>query len=370
MKTKINYPFIYFLIEENIVLVYQIQTMEYVSGADLIESGNMVSYDVESEEDFASFIHTERTPVEGRSLFMNHRDLDKMAGEVNEHIQRVRQKTKSENQSGTFHLVTSEAAAGSLRAGLARPKAVIGFPEAFSIGPLWKLPEQAGLDFRSEWLFDNINFVEEATEYERKFKNALLQIYDISPDVPIYIWFGNNAEEQTGLCFYLWFLRDKPNEIFLMNTTELYEKYIAADGGSAYFHTGMLDSKILKQFFGNEQKIPPLSEEKRISFHEEWTALSETKDVLRIWRNGQIQAVPEDQYDSLIIEKLEERHQTQANKNFILTAQLIGEIVAERDEFVDYFYLEYRIRELLYNGTLEIKGVPKSMRHYRVKLRD
>ncbi|WP_238323482.1 DUF3658 domain-containing protein [Planococcus antarcticus] len=30
--------------------------------------------------------------------------------------------------------------------------------------------------------------------------------------------------------------------------------------------------------------------------------------------------------------------------------------------------MEYRIRYLVYNGTFEIKGIPKSMRHYRVKL--
>ncbi|HSI67066.1 MAG TPA: DUF1835 domain-containing protein [Planococcus sp. (in: firmicutes)] len=352
------------------MLVYRIQTEEYVTGADLIESGNLESYDVESEEDFESFNHIERKPVEGRSIFLNHRDLDKLAEEVNEQIQKHRQKAKGVNQTNTVHIVTLESTAGSLRVGLARPKTVIGFPDAFSIGPLWNLPEKAGRDFRREWLFDNINFEQEETEYERKFKNALLEIDDVAPGVPIYIWYGNNGEEQTGLRFYLWLLRDKPNEIFLMNTADLYEKYIAVEDGFAYFHTGFLDSKIVKQFFENEQKTTPVNEEKRIHFHKEWIALAETKDVLRIWRNGQIHAVPEDHYDSLITEKLEQRHQKQANKDFILTAQLIGEIVAEWDEFVDYFYLEYRIRELLYNGTLEIKGVPKSMRHYRIKLRD
>jgi hypothetical protein len=32
-------------------------------------------------------------------------------------------------------------------------------------------------------------------------------------------------------------------------------------------------------------------------------------------------------------------------------------------------YLEYRLRHLIYNGILELKGIPKSMRHYSVKLR-
>ncbi|WHY67808.1 DUF3658 domain-containing protein [Neobacillus sp. SuZ13] len=35
-----------------------------------------------------------------------------------------------------------------------------------------------------------------------------------------------------------------------------------------------------------------------------------------------------------------------------------------------YAYIEYRIRYLIYKGFLELKGIPRSMRHYRVKLRE
>lgn len=369
IETRVSYPFIYFLVEENLVLMYRIESDKFVTASTLIESSDTEMYELASTENFESFIHNEREPVEGRSIFMNHRDLDFMTDEINKHIQKNRQLNKDENQIGTVHLVTTESPAGTLRSGLDRPKTVIGFPDSFSIGPLWKLPEKAGLDFRKEWLFDNINFEQENTEYERKFKNALLQIKDIAPHVPIYIWYGNNAQEQTGLRLYLNILRDKPNKIYLMNTTELYEKYIAVEDASAYFHTGLLNLKQLKLFFQKEQKNEPLSEEKRTYYLEEWNALSEKEEVLRIWKNGQIQAVPEDHFDSLIIRKLEKLHQKQKSAEFILTAKVIGEIVAEQREFVDYFYLEFRMRHLVYNGTLEIKGVPKSMRHYQIKLR-
>ncbi len=33
------------------------------------------------------------------------------------------------------------------------------------------------------------------------------------------------------------------------------------------------------------------------------------------------------------------------------------------------FFLEYRIRYLVYSGGFELKGIPKSMHHYSVKLR-
>ncbi|WP_425467619.1 hypothetical protein [Psychrobacillus soli] len=40
------------------------------------------------------------------------------------------------------------------------------------------------------------------------------------------------------------------------------------------------------------------------------------------------------------------------------------------DEFVGIFFLEYRIRYLIYTGFLELKGIPKSEWHYSVKKRD
>ncbi|WP_416144113.1 DUF3658 domain-containing protein [Planococcus koreensis] len=39
------------------------------------------------------------------------------------------------------------------------------------------------------------------------------------------------------------------------------------------------------------------------------------------------------------------------------------------DEYIVYFFLEYRIRKLVDKGALEIKGLTNSMRDYGVKLR-
>lgn len=90
IKTKLNYPFVYFLIEQNTVLVYRIENDECIKGADLIESGNVEVYDVDSAEDFESFNHLNSNQPEGTSIFMNHRDLDKLAEEINEQIQKNR----------------------------------------------------------------------------------------------------------------------------------------------------------------------------------------------------------------------------------------------------------------------------------------
>ncbi|MGE7694209.1 hypothetical protein ACQKNC_08805 [Lysinibacillus sp. NPDC094177] len=40
------------------------------------------------------------------------------------------------------------------------------------------------------------------------------------------------------------------------------------------------------------------------------------------------------------------------------------------DELPSVYFLECRIRFLVYSGVLALKGIPKSMGHYSVKLRD
>ena len=62
------------------------------------------------------------------------------------------------------------------------------------------------------------------------------EIGDIKDHTSIYIWTGNNADEQTALRFYLYLLREKPNEIYPMNATE--EEW-------AIFHTGSVIGGIL-----------------------------------------------------------------------------------------------------------------------------
>lgn len=42
--------------------------------------------------------------------------------------------------------------------GLERLKVVTGLPESSSIGPLWKLDEEAGQRVQNEWLYEYINY--------------------------------------------------------------------------------------------------------------------------------------------------------------------------------------------------------------------
>ncbi|MEH7333004.1 DUF1835 domain-containing protein [Neobacillus drentensis] len=332
------------------------------------ERGEWQTYELHHSADFDTFYHEEQEPLEGSGYFVQQHQLGFMAEKINQLIQRQRKKMPSADflrEHGPVHLVSSSSTAGALRYGLERPKKVIGFQEPFAIGPLWKFDSKIGQDYRYEWLSENINFELEVHELENYFSKTVLEIEDIPDEIPVYIWTANNGDEQTWLRFILFLLRDKPNEMILINTTEQWSE----DEGRSMIHSAWLHPEQLKALFDQNKTAKPLSNEERVQFQEEWEQLSQTKEVLRLWQNGRITSVPEDYFDGFIIQTIEQLHQQQEPKEFIRAGEVIGEILGQLDELVSDCFFEYRIRHLIYNGVLELKGIPKSMRHYRVKLR-
>lgn len=367
MKTKVIYPFIYFLLEPNVVLVYRVETLKYITVSDFSDGNKCEVFEINHPDDFETFEYKERQSVEGRTFFLNEDGMNKIVEEINKQIQKILHEQAKWNEFGAVHIVTSESAAGSLKAGLERPKTVIGFPDSFSIGPLWNLHEKTGQSFRKEWLFENIN--DGQGEYENKLANTLREMEDIGDRVPIYIWYGNNADEQVGLRYFLYILRDKTNDIFLINSTELYERSNAIEEKQSIFHTSQMDSEMIRQFFANNKEHELLADEKRIQFQREWEKLSQTKEVLRLWRDDEMKGLPKQHYDPFIIETLEKMHHDQGMKDFIQAGSVIGEVFTKMNSYINYYFLEFRVRHLIYSGVLELKGIPRSEWHYSVKLR-
>lgn len=359
----------YFFVEPNVVFVLKIETEHYVTVADVSDSGEWLTYDLNDGQEFESFYHEEHDPLVGRGYALRQDDINKMVEEINKQIQmHHRLNEKRTEPPCPIHLVCSESAAGSLRVALEWPKKVIGFPDFFCIGPLWKLHEIEGLHNRNEWLYEHINLEQDDFEYMNKFSNTLREIDDISGEVPIYIWFANNACEQTGLRFFLYLLRYKPNEIFLINSTE-FLKEIPSSAHQSIFSTGQMVPEQFREIFAKCLSIKPLTTSERYQFEWEWERFAETTEVLRVYEKNEIVGVSEDFFDPLIVKTIEELHAKQETKDFIRVGEVIGEIIEQANEYLNIYYLEYRIRDLIYSGVLELRGIPKSMRHYRVKMR-
>jgi hypothetical protein len=99
----------------------------------------------------------------------------------------------------------------------------------------------------------------------------------------------------------------------------------------------------------------------------EWENIAASDRILRIWQNGEVENVEASYYDDLLIKKLKELEPQSDDNGFIKSARLIGETMGSCNQYIGDSYLEYRLREMIYAGILEIKGVPKAMRYYSVR---
>lgn len=198
---------------------------------------------------------------------------------------------------------------------------------------------------------------------------TLEEIDAIPGNIPIIIWTGENAEEQTAMRYFMYLLKEKPNDVLLINTLVAHRELFATNDHQHYHHTAMFYPEKLKEMYEkNVAKL--LSPSERSHFQDEWMALSESKAVLQIWQNREITFVNEDHFDLLIISTIQKLHKEQGYRDFILAAQIIGEVLGLLDGSVFDAFLEYRIRKLVYNGVLEIKGIPKDMRSYSVRVKN
>lgn len=248
---------------------------------------------------------------------------------------------------------------------------VISFWETFSVGPIWRLHEDIGKEARFNWKKNNLtDAYNEFHEYEQNFQKTVNEITAIPEGSPIMIWISDNAHEQTGLRFVLYLLKNKNNDIFLINTTKVYgelfkkrkEKYTVLD-------TGEIPPEKLRFIYEQSKNEPPLSQHERENFEKEWLALANTREVLRIWQNGTIHSVSEDYYDLFIINRAKKLYNEMKTKDFIKSVRLIGEVLGHLDQYVGDEFLEYRLRKLIEKRAFEMEGSLEAMAFYSVKLR-
>lgn len=301
----------------------------------------------------------------------SHESPKKMIDDLLSWSQEIFQHTNAiEREYSTVHLVCGESPAGSLRVGLGSDQKVIGFPDFFAVGPIKDLHTATGRHRRYEWLKDHLNYQDDylEKEYERRFLKTVAEICALPDQVPIVIWTADNADEQTGIRFLLYLLKEKANTIYLINTTLAYQEiFNTSEYQYFYHHTGEVMPEHLQLILPTKSVLTPND---RIQLENDWLKLTDTNEELRIWKNNEIVAVNEDYFDELLIDTARKFHAKQIQKDFIKSARIIGEVFGQIENTVGDAFLEYRLRTLIYTGVFEIKGIPKGMRYYSVRLKE
>lgn len=273
-----------------------------------------------------------------------------------------------------IHILFSASTEGSLRMalkGLGRSKVekIISFWDMFSVGPIWQLHEKVGEEARFTWM-KNVMNDEDFQDYINRFQGSVSQINAIQTGVPITIWIADSSHEQTGLRYALHLLKNKDNNIKVINTTRKHgELFNQKDIEYTVLHTGEINAEKLQIMYEQSKDESPLSKHERKELEGEWLSLSNHQETLRIWKDSKMQSVPEDFYDQFMIQRAKHLHGQPEQNGFMKSARLIGDVLGHLEQYVGDSFLEYRLRKLIDTGKFESKGNLKAMRLYSVRLK-
>jgi len=272
-------------------------------------------------------------------------------------------------ESTHIHIAFDDSTAGCLKYMLSQEELleerVVAFSEFYSIGPIQQLHTEKGQQARKQWLLNNLtaydSYFEE--EYLPRFLETIEELHTIPFETPITIWKADNAHEHVGLCFVMAQLKDKKN-IRVINTSEASREILKQEYNIR--GTGELAPESLALFQKSFAELPYLTEEKRMELEHEWNRLSNSTELLRVWKENKVHSVLEEYFDQFIIECAKS---VGADREFLKAPRVIGEALGLVDQLVGDTFLEYRLKELIKREVFECKGSLEEMRFYSVKLR-
>lgn len=274
------------------------------------------------------------------------------------------------------HIVVGESFAGGMRQALkglgwTTTHKLITMKENYAIGPLGNLDTPEGRQARSDWFRDNITDAYEMhPSFEDEYKDLLDRLNQIPEQAEVVIWIGRSVREQVGMRHALHLLRNERNTIRLCDAGAICEElFNRADASIEYRHSGEIPAEKLQEALlrmnGSDELLAV--DIKRLA--EDWLRISAHGRSLRIWLDRIVQEVPADYFDSYLLEKLDQLRPPGRETEFLKSARLIGEAIGYSEQDIGDSYFEYRLRELVYAGILDIKGVPAGMRFYSIRRR-
>ncbi|MFJ8415504.1 DUF1835 domain-containing protein [Bacillus paramycoides] len=275
----------------------------------------------------------------------------------------------------TIHIVFGDSACGNLKSAFSKSneyknEQIICINEDFSVGPIYKLETNEGIQERKQWLKEVLTKTGSILDkdYIEWIETTLNKNSHISAKVPtdskVIIWHGENVSDEIGLRFVASLLQNKNIQFEEVNVTE-YSRHIE-------YKVPDLQNKEIPHVIKSLGTMPPeltldaLQKKKNMShltiesLINDWEKWSQTKDVLRILLNGELVAVSEDYYDMSILEKTQKEYQK--------ASYVVGDVMGESDQCIGDTYLAFRVYQLIQQGKLNYQGELGFIRKFKIKL--
>jgi len=272
------------------------------------------------------------------------------------------------------HIVTGESFAGSMKLALrelgrADTHKIVTLNDNYAIGPIGGLDTPEGRQARRDWFKHNIAAaLEDDADSEAEYDALLRKLDQIPEQAEIIVWASRSVYEQTGMRYALHLLRHKPNAIRVCDACAICDTLDKRpDHSETYRRSGEIVPDKLREALLQAEHGSRLSAGDIRRLAEEWTAIAEQGGVLRIWRDGAVREVPADHFDPYLLEMLEQVTNAADAGGFVKAARVVGTAIGHCEQDIGDAYFEYRLRELIYAGVLEVRGIPAGLRYYSVR---
>ncbi len=255
-----------------------------------------------------------------------------------------------------LHICFSESARGSLRYGtpveLRRKTRIINFLDDLCSGPI---DDMNNMDRRIEW---NERVIPSDFDYlmntiRQNYNDTNKEVSDIK-DEDIYIWYGENGSEITGLLYILSLLKEKIKNVYTINVSE--KPYIYDSHVIQYRSVGEVPPERLDRLIGMKKK---LDLESYWALMDLWAKIRQENSNLRVVKDKRILSVPESYFDEIILKY--------TNHYFSKCARTVGEVMGREENYISDFYIFWRILELIKSDKIEYRGDLGRMRDMEIR---
>ncbi|NQX71338.1 DUF1835 domain-containing protein [Paenibacillus alba] len=247
---------------------------------------------------------------------------------------------------------------------------IICINEDFSIGPIYKLESNEGMQKRKQWLKELFIKTGPASDpdYLDWIETILKSNSQVALEIPsnskVILWHGGNTSDEIGLRFVAFLLQNKNIQFEEVDVTE-YSQNIE-------YKVRDLQNKEIPYVIRNLGAMPPelildalqmkksMSHTKIEGLINDWKKWSQTKDLLRILLDGRVLAVSEDYYDESILENTSNEYQK--------PSRVVGEVMGKSDQCIGDMYLVFRVYQMIEQGKLSYQGNLESSREFEIRL--
>ncbi len=269
------------------------------------------------------------------------------------------------------HIVFDKQVAGSLKRAFKRDdmlptEAIIFVPDILSIGPVTEVHTLRGIERRYDWLSENLR---DANMQQKKqgFIQAIQEIQTIKNREKVFIWTGQNAHEQTGMRIALALLQNHMNDMVLIDSFHafhhVYDFPVMQEQGLPQLTAELIPEQLIRIY--KEIHHIGLTNDERGRLCEEGFEILASDNRLRSFIDSRIVLEDETRDDVFLLSFI--RDYQQGEGCFVPAKRIITGFLSEMPHYTGARWLDYRLRALIANGSLQYEGDLSTSSLYSVK---